>query len=135
MKLAVTLIAILTFSLGCAEKKPKPLTNNEVVLALEKSTPENPLVGRNVDIRVFFEKKSTLPTTQPLVELLPYVNGAYQRGNKHSPGCQIWLVGFNHQFVKMKEGEEYQVQGAVVDNQGFYGAIVVYVRSIREINE
>jgi len=108
--------------------KTKPLLNADLL----QDAYSNSAVGKSVKIRVFYESKSILPTTSPLVYLLDEGDKLMSRNKL---GRQIWLTSLNNDFSSMKEGNKYIVEGILVEDEGFYGALVIYARSINKIRE
>jgi len=124
----ITLSRVFDDEKGGQEYNDTNLSNADLEFGqyekLEKSA-----VGKPVRIRVFYKNKSTPPTKSQLVNLLD------KEGRTLPYGRQIWLVGFGSHLSTMQEGNKYLVDGILVEDKGFYSALVVYARNIIKISE
>lgn len=136
MKLA-TVFALLSISVGLANEDLAPPSNNPTISNADLgyftyAKRKESSVGKNVSIRVHYKTESTPPSRMWLVTLL----GEGDKFVRSEDGARlVWLVGFDHHLAEMKAGMKYEVEGVLVEDQGHYGALVVYSRSIKAISE
>lgn len=132
------IIAFTLFNTSCAlhaeEHNPTPvkstMTNTDLgdwEYAKKFTNQKKSAVGKPVEIRVLYKSKSKPPSDNFLVYLLDENDQVIKTSRF------IWLVGFNNNLTTMQEGERYTVTGILVEDQGYYGALVVYAKNIKKI--